>query len=68
MAGSEPADPGSNPGRAILFITTLIKLKLDLIFMKRSSKRWKKQGQMRWKWQRKRLKKEKRKRRLQRNK
>jgi len=32
--------------------------------MKRSSRRWKKIGQMRWKWQRKRLKKEKRKRRL----
>ena len=32
--------------------------------MKRSSRRWKKKGQMRWKWQRKRLKKEKRKRRL----
>jgi len=32
--------------------------------MKRSSRRWKKKGQMRWKWQRKLLKKEKRKRRL----
>ncbi len=31
-------------------------------FMKRSSRRWKKKGQMRWKWQRKRMKKEKRKR------
>jgi large subunit ribosomal protein L41e len=30
--------------------------------MKRSSRRWKKKGQMRWKWQRKRMKKEKRKR------
>jgi len=30
--------------------------------MKRSSRRWKKAGQMRWKWQRKRMKKEKRKR------
>jgi large subunit ribosomal protein L41e len=30
--------------------------------MKRSSRRWKKKGQMRWKWQRKRIKKEKRKR------
>lgn len=36
--------------------------------MKRSSRRWKKKGQMRWKWQRKRLKKEKRKRKLKRNK
>jgi len=34
--------------------------------MKRSSRRWKKKGQMRWKWQRKRLKKEKRKRKLKR--
>jgi len=34
--------------------------------MKRSSRRWKKDGQMRWKWQRKRLKKEKRKRKLKR--
>jgi len=31
--------------------------------MKRSSRRWKKKGQMRWKWQRKKMKKEKRKRR-----
>jgi len=30
--------------------------------LKRSSRRWKKKGQMRWKWQRKRMKKEKRKR------
>lgn len=30
--------------------------------MKRSSRRWKKKGQMRWKWQRKRIKKEKRRR------
>jgi len=30
--------------------------------MKRSSRRWKKKGQMRWKWQRKCIKKEKRKR------
>ncbi|MCX6742266.1 MAG: hypothetical protein NTX24_03780 [Candidatus Pacearchaeota archaeon] len=30
--------------------------------MKRSSRRWKKKGQMRWKWQRKRIKREKRKR------
>ena len=29
--------------------------------MKRSSRRWKKKGQMRWKWQRKRIKKLKRK-------
>jgi large subunit ribosomal protein L41e len=28
--------------------------------MKRSSRRWKKKGQMRWKWQRKRIKREKR--------
>jgi len=27
--------------------------------MKRSSRRWKKKGQMRWKWQRKRIRKEK---------
>lgn len=30
--------------------------------MKRSSRRWKKKGQMRWKWQRKKMKKEKLKR------
>ena len=30
--------------------------------MKRSSRRWKKKGQMRWKWQRKRIKREKSKR------
>jgi len=30
--------------------------------MKRSSRRWKKKGQMRWKWQRKRIKREKRRR------
>ena len=30
--------------------------------MKRSSRRWKKKGQMRWKWQRKRMRKEKKKR------
>jgi len=29
--------------------------------MKRSSRRWKKKGQMRWKWQKKRIKKKKRK-------
>jgi large subunit ribosomal protein L41e len=34
--------------------------------MKRSSRRWKKKGQMRWKWQRKRLRKEKHKRKLKR--
>ncbi|MCH8067210.1 MAG: hypothetical protein IIC69_01375 [Nanoarchaeota archaeon] len=34
--------------------------------MKRSSRRWKKKGQMRWKWQRKRMKKEKRRRQKQR--
>jgi len=33
--------------------------------MKRSSRRWKKKGQMRWKWQRKKMKKAKRKRRIQ---
>jgi large subunit ribosomal protein L41e len=32
--------------------------------MKRSSRRWKKKGQMRWKWQRKRIKKEKRRRKM----
>jgi len=35
-------------------------------YMKRSSRRWKKKGQMRWKWQRKRLRKEKHKRKLRR--
>jgi len=41
------------------------RLLFDIIWrnlMKRSSRRWKKKGQMRWKWQRKRIKKEKRKR------
>jgi len=33
--------------------------------MKRSSRRWKKKGQMRWKWQRKKIKKAKRRRKLQ---
>jgi len=28
--------------------------------MKRSSRRWKKKGQMRWKWQRKKIKRKKR--------
>lgn len=32
--------------------------------MKRSSRRWKKKGQMRWKWQRKRMKKERKKRQM----
>jgi large subunit ribosomal protein L41e len=32
--------------------------------MKRSSRRWKKKGQMRWKWQRKKMKKAKRKRKI----
>lgn len=32
--------------------------------MKRSSRRWKKKGQMRWKWQRKRMRKEKKKRQM----
>jgi large subunit ribosomal protein L41e len=45
----------------------LYKAYLGFIRMKRSSKRWKKKGQMRWKWQRKRLKKEKRKRKLKRS-
>jgi hypothetical protein len=36
------------------------------IFMKRSSRRWKKKRQMRWKWQRKRLRKEKHKRKARR--
>jgi len=41
----------------------LYKPNKNLVFqMKRSSRRWKKKGQMRWKWQRKRMKKEKRKR------
>jgi large subunit ribosomal protein L41e len=44
------------------------KWKFGLVVMKRSSRRWKKKGQMRWKWQRKRLKKEKRKRKLKRGK
>jgi len=46
----------------------LYKVKFGLVGMKRSSRRWKKKGQMRWKWQRKRLKKEKRKRKMKRNK
>jgi len=46
----------------------LYKRRFGIIKMKRSSRRWKKKGQMRWKWQRKRLKKEKRKRKLKRNK
>jgi len=46
----------------------LYKVKFRLVVMKRSSRRWKKKGQMRWKWQRKRLKKEKRKRKMKRNK
>jgi len=33
--------------------------------MKRSSRRWKKKGQMRWKWQRKKMKKAKRRRKIQ---
>ena len=33
----------------------------SIYYMKRSSRRWKKKGQMRWKWQRKRIKKLKRK-------
>ena len=36
--------------------------KIFTLLMKRSSRRWKKKGQMRWKWQRKRMKREKRKR------
>ena len=32
--------------------------------MKRSSRRWKKKGQMRWKWQRKKIKKAKRRRKI----
>ena len=44
----------------------LYKLIFSPIFMKRSSRRWKKKNQMRWKWQRKRLKKEKHKRKLRR--
>jgi large subunit ribosomal protein L41e len=45
-------------------LETFIKhgLTLKLLKMKRSSRRWKKKGQMRWKWQRKRMNKEKRKR------
>jgi len=38
----------------------------SFLHMKRSSRRWKKKGQMRWKWQRKRLRKEKHKRKLKR--
>jgi large subunit ribosomal protein L41e len=34
--------------------------------MKRSSRRWKKKGQMRWKWQKKRIKDGKRKRKIKR--
>jgi large subunit ribosomal protein L41e len=43
-------------------IETLKKGHLFLVYMKRSSRRWKKKRQMRWKWQRKRMKKEKRRR------
>ena len=76
MRGSGPRDPGSNPGRAMFKIfrglenlsKRFIKRFLCFLIMKRSSRRWKKKGQMRWKWQRKRLKKEKRKRKLKRNK
>ncbi len=52
----------------ILGCLKLYKVKFGLVVMKRSSRRWKKKGQMRWKWQRKRLKKEKRKRKMKRNK
>ena len=56
------------PPFVVKFLRKLYKAKFKLIItMKRSSKRWKKKGQMRWKWQRKRLKKEKRKRKLKRN-
>lgn len=41
---------------------TLKTYESEKFYMKRSSRRWKKKGQMRWKWQRKRMKKEKRKR------
>lgn|GEM_PF-372859 len=69
-------DPGSNPGQSVRsmlgrfqksqdFFYRPERLLFDIIWrnlMKRSSRRWKKKGQMRWKWQRKRIKKEKRKR------
>jgi len=50
--------------RMFVFTTQNIykQIKNLRIQMKRSSRRWKKKGQMRWKWQRKRMKKEKRKR------
>jgi len=47
-------------------ILKLFKSSLLNFSMKRSSRRWKKKGQMRWKWQRKKLKKEKRKRKARR--
>ena len=48
-------DVGSNPARGTI-------LNGSDIIMKRSSRRWKKKGQMRWKWQRKKMRKEKRRR------
>jgi large subunit ribosomal protein L41e len=49
--------------REIIRFRNLYKqIQFSIISMKRSSRRWKKKGQMRWKWQRKRMKKEKRKR------
>jgi thiamine pyrophosphate-dependent acetolactate synthase large subunit-like protein len=46
--------------------TTFLNQLILQLFMKRSSRRWKKKNQMRWKWQRKRLKKEKHKRKARR--
>jgi len=52
-----------SPGRSIFINKRFIKKEFfNINKMKRSSRRWKKKGQMRWKWQRKRMKKEKRKR------
>jgi large subunit ribosomal protein L41e len=42
-------------------------LAISIQNMKRSSRRWKKKGQMRWKWQRKKMKKAKRRRKIQSN-
>jgi len=47
-----------------LDIKKIYKQLFFIMIMKRSSRRWKKKGQMRWKWQRKRIREEKRRRRL----
>ena len=56
----------------MVILQKLFKLKINpqtnhdkkvKVNMKRSSRRWKKKGQMRWKWQRKKMKALKRRRR-----